>query len=70
MPITASKLYDYLQCPHRVWRDAHSTQDEKIQEANPFVELLWNKGIQHEKNILATLGDFLNLAEGSLDEVE
>lgn len=66
--ITASKLYDYLQCPHRIWRDAYGPQDEKIQETNPFVELLWNKGVQHEANILSTLGDFLNLSEGTLDD--
>ena len=66
--LTASKLYDYLQCPHRVWRDIYGPQDEKIQEVNPFVELLWDKGVQHEANILLTLGDFLNLGEGSLEE--
>jgi len=66
--ITASKLYDYIQCPHRVWRDIYGPQDEKIQETNPFVELLWEKGIKHEEKIVSKLGDFLNLKDGSLDE--
>ncbi|MFH1562183.1 MAG: TM0106 family RecB-like putative nuclease [Nitrospirota bacterium] len=66
--ITASKLYDYIQCPHRVWRDIYGPQEEKIQETNPFVELLWGKGIKHEEKIISKLGVFLNLKEGSIDE--
>jgi uncharacterized protein len=66
--ITASKLYDYLQCPHKVWRDVYGPQEEKIQETNPFIELLWEKGVKHEKNIVSKLGDFLDLKEGSIDE--
>lgn len=43
--ITAAKLYDYTQCPHRIWRDIHGPQDEKIKETNPFVQLLWDSGV-------------------------
>jgi len=68
MSITASTLYDYLKCPHKVWRDIHGPQEEKIQEANPFIELLWQKGIQHEENLVSKLGDFLNLSEGTTEE--
>lgn len=66
--ITASMLYDYVQCPHRIWRNIYGPEDEKIQETNPFVELLWNKGVQHEKKIIEGLGTYLDLSEGSLDE--
>ena len=66
--ITASKLYDYLQCPHKVWRDVYGPQDEKSQDSNPFIELLWNKGVQHEEKILTKIGDYIDLSEGSLDE--
>ena len=45
MNITASSLYDYIQCPHKVWRDIYGPQEEKIQETNPFVQLLWEKGV-------------------------
>jgi len=38
--ITAARLYDYTQCPHRVWRDVHGPRNEKIKETNPFVQLL------------------------------
>ncbi len=66
--ITASILYDYLQCPHRVWKDIYGDQNEKIQETNPFVELLWTKGVLHEEKVLAKIGDYLDLGEGSLEE--
>ncbi len=68
MHITASKLYDYTQCPHRVWRDANGPKEEKIQEPNPFVELLWNRGVFHEEKIMASIGEYLDLKDGSLDK--
>lgn len=66
--ITASKLYDYIQCPHKVWRDIYGPQDEKIKETNPFVELLWNKGVAHEEKIVITLGEYLDLREWPINE--
>ncbi len=66
--ITASKLYDYIQCPHKVWRDEYGPQEEKDQESNPFVELLWEKGVKHEERIISQIGDYLDLSNGSLDE--
>jgi predicted RecB family nuclease len=66
--ITASILYDYIQCPHKVWRDIYGPQEEKIQETNPFVELLWEKGVKHEEKIISNLGDFLNLKDGTIEE--
>jgi len=66
--ITASKLYDYLECPHRIWRDVYGPEEEKIKEVNPFVEMLWQKGIQHEDKIVSSLGNFLDLSDGSLEE--
>jgi len=66
--ITGSKLYDYIQCPHKVWRDVYGPQEEKLQDKNPFVELLWNKGVAHEENVVARLGDYLDLREGNLQE--
>jgi uncharacterized protein len=66
--ITAARLYDYTQCPHRVWRDIYGPQDEKIQETNPFVQLLWDRGIAHEEKVVSELGDFTDMAPGSLSE--
>ena len=61
-------LYDYIQCPHKVWRDIYGPKDEKIIETNPFVELLWQKGVIHEKKVVAKLGKYIDLSKGSLDE--
>lgn len=68
MNITASKLYNYLQCPHRVWRDVWGPQEEKIKEINPFVQLLWDQGIQHEERVIAGLGEFLDLSKLQFDD--
>lgn len=66
--ITASKLYDYIQCPHKVWRDIYGPEDEKMLEPNPFVQLLWEKGSAYEKTVVERLGSFLDLSEGSQEE--
>ncbi len=67
MYITASKLYDYIQCPHKVWRDRYGPLEEMVEEANPFVELLWEKGILHEKEVIKNLGDYVDLSSGSIE---
>lgn len=66
--LTASKLYNYLQCPHRVWRDVYGNQNEKIQETNPFVEMLWDKGVKHEKNVVTLMGELVDLGSGNQAE--
>lgn len=68
MFITASKLYDFIQCPHKVWRDVYGPQEEKIDEKNPFVELLWEKGVLHERKIISEIGSFVDLSEGTIEE--
>ena len=66
--ITASKLYDYIKCPHKVWRDVYGPQDEKIQETNPFVQMLWDRGVAHEENVVSEMGEYLDLSKGSFEE--
>lgn len=66
--ITASRLYDYIKCPHRVWRDIHGPQEEKSHDPNPFIQLLWERGIKHEKEILSALGSLLDLRGGMIDD--
>ena len=39
MDITASKIYSYMQCPHRVWCDIYGPQDEKEDVENAFLQL-------------------------------
>ena len=66
--ISASTLYDHYKCPHRVWRDKYGPQDEKSQETNPFVELLWEKGAQHEDKVIQKIGSFVDISQGTLNE--
>lgn len=68
MYITAKLLYDYIQCPHKVWRDLYGPQEEKIVEANPFIELLWQKGLQHEEEIIRKIGEYVDVSKGSYEE--
>ena len=65
---TASTLYDYTQCPHRVWRDIYGPQEEKIKEVNPFIKLLWERGIKYEKKVIQEIGQFTDLSLGSQKE--
>jgi hypothetical protein len=41
--ISASQLYSYLICPHRVTMDAFG-DPAKREEPNAFVKLLWERG--------------------------
>jgi len=52
--ITASMLYDLVQCPHRVTMDVFGdyAQRDKI---SPFVQLLWEKGHAYEQEVIAGL---------------
>jgi len=54
MEITASILYALVQCPHRVWLDA-SEDPAKRDPVSPFVELLWERGTTHEREVIAGL---------------
>ena len=51
MHITASRLYSFFQCPHRLWRDLYDNPAHR-DSPNEFVELLWEHGIQHEKKLI------------------
>jgi hypothetical protein len=62
MRITASKLYNFIQCEHRVWRDQYGPKEEKIQETNPFVQMLWDKGVAFEKEVISKMGDYLDMS--------
>jgi predicted RecB family nuclease len=63
MKITPSILYNYLTCPHKVWRDVYGPKEEQAAEENPFVKLLWERGVQHEENIVKKLSsDILDLS--------
>lgn len=66
--INASHLYDYHQCPHRVYRDLHDDPSEK-DDVNAFIKLLWEKGTKYEEEVIAGLRvDHTNLKSLSGDE--
>ena len=59
--ITASMLYSYTCCPHRVFLDVHGDPAER-DPVSPFVELLWERGAAFEEETMRDLGAFyLNL---------
>jgi uncharacterized protein len=52
--ITASDLYDYVACPHRVRLD-HFGNPEQRDVVSPFVRLLWERGSLYEQQVIAAL---------------
>jgi uncharacterized protein len=54
MPVTASVLYDLVQCPQRVALDAFG-DPAKRDEVNAFVRLLWERGTLFERETIAGL---------------
>ncbi len=53
--VTASMLYNLIQCPHRVTMDVFENPALK-DPVNPFVQLLWEKGNAFEKEVIDGLG--------------
>ena len=45
--ISATQIYDYVQCPHRVFLDAFGDRALR-DEPNAFVQLLWEQGVVSE----------------------
>jgi uncharacterized protein len=59
--ITASQLYSHLTCPHRVAMDLSG--DPSLRDpVSPFVQLLWERGVAHEKDAIAGLGVGVDLS--------
>src|ERR1700730_16500116 len=54
MNVTASALYDLVQCPQRVALDAFGDPSNR-NEINPFVRLLWERGTLFEREIISKL---------------
>src|ERR1019366_4242084 len=68
--VPASLLYNHLACPHRVAMDAFG-DPSKRDPVSPFLQLLWERGTAHEKDVIAGLGQsFLDLSTLSGNEKE
>ena len=52
--ITASMLYNLVQCPHRVMLDLFGDYEDR-DPVSPFVKLLWEKGNAFEKEVIEGL---------------
>ena len=63
MTVTASVLYDLVQCPQRVALDAFGDPRNR-DEINAFVRLLWERGTLFERETIAKLQfPFLDLSK-------
>jgi len=51
-----------------VWRDVYGPHDEKQDEENAFLQLIWERGVLHEKEIITAIGTYANISEGTFDE--
>jgi len=70
MSITASILYNLVQCPHRVTMDLFGDPFLK-DPINPFVQLLWEKGNTFEQEVIERIDiPYVNLKTCSLEEKE
>jgi predicted RecB family nuclease len=69
MTISAQDLYNYTKCAHRVYLDAHGNPAERS-EVSIFVRLLWEMGLQTEKEYLESLGQlpYQDLTALSMEE--
>ena len=54
IPVTASMLYNFVQCSHRVYLDLYGDKTQR-DPVSPFVELLWEKGQMFEKEVMESL---------------
>ncbi len=69
-PITASMLYNFTQCPHRVSQDLYGDPAKK-DEVSVFIQLLWEKGNEYEKEVIENLDiPFTDLSSLRGDEKE
>jgi hypothetical protein len=68
--ITASMLYDLVQCPHRPTKDLYGNPADR-DEASPFLQLLWQRGASFELEVIRSLRElFLDLSQFDSEEKE
>lgn len=69
MRITAQALYNITRCAHRVYLDANGDPKDRS-EVGSFVKLLWELGLQTEREYLGTLGELAtsDLSHYGIDE--
>lgn len=69
-PVTASMLYNFIQCPHRVELDLYG-DPARMDPVSPFVELLWERGNEYEREVVEGLkAPFTNVKDAPDGERE
>ena len=69
-PVTATMLHDLVHCPHRVTMDLFG-DPAKRDEASPFVQFLWERGLLYEREVIEGLKlPFVDLLKYTGDEKE
>jgi len=70
MPVTASILYNLVQCPERVALDAFG-DSSKQDPTNALVRLLWERGTLFEQDTISKLNElFTDLSAASTIDQE
>ena len=74
LSITASILYNLIECPHRIALDAFGDQAQR-DAVSPFVRMLWERGNIYERELIAGLKvapqtEFLDLSAFEGEELE
>jgi predicted RecB family nuclease len=67
--ISADMLYNYIQCPHRLYLDLFEDPARRDPET-AFMKLLWERGVDFEKQVIAEMKQpFLDLSSfGGLEK--
>jgi predicted RecB family nuclease len=70
MQISATTLYNLVQCPTRVALDYFGDPEER-DPANPFIAMLWERGTLYEEDVIRKGSmEFLDLSKAEGDEKE
>jgi predicted RecB family nuclease len=70
MSVTASELYNFVECPKRVELDAFGDPARRDPE-NAFVKLLWERDSNYEKEVVDNLDvPFVDLSHGTTTDRE
>jgi len=60
--VSADMLYNYMQCPHRLYLDLFEDPSKRDPET-AFMKLLWERGVDFEKQVMTEMKQpFLDLS--------
>ena len=51
--LTAEHFYKFFQCPHWIWYDLYEDQEKK-KSVPPLMQMIYEDGLRHEKEIIAS----------------